>query len=91
MWQTVINGIKRLLGINPLRIGQVGEETNAYNVVNNALETLLDEYNGKLYDDYINQAQYSEEVPFENRVEEWSIADSKTVKRYKPGEKNYVA
>lgn len=56
LWRQAINGIKRLLGIN---VTQDGEETDALRVLDNALETLIENYDPALYNRYVTIARES--------------------------------
>ena len=52
LWRQLVNGIKRLLGMDVTQ--EKDSETSALDVLENALDTLLNEFNPELYKDYTN-------------------------------------
>lgn len=59
LWRQLINGIKRLLGINVTQ--EKDTETNAADVVENALDALMDNFNADLYQEFVsNPFKYQE-------------------------------
>jgi hypothetical protein len=61
LWRYLINGIKQLFGISIPR-QEALEETNAYAVLDRAFNTLLDEFNGHLYDSYVSNAAFNSDA-----------------------------